>query len=143
MFSKACEYAIRSSIYVASQTLSGNRVSLIDVAQKIESPEAFTSKILQKLVKNKIIISVKGPGGGFGIDPAQIDKISLIHIVEALDGNILKGCSLGLSVCSDIHPCPFHHNYKPVKDQLLKLFTNTTLKDLISGYEKGDSYLKI
>ena len=50
MFSKACEYGIRASIYIASQTQIGNRVSLVDVVKKIESPEAFTSKILQKLV---------------------------------------------------------------------------------------------
>ena len=50
MFSKACEYAIRSCIYIASVSIQGKRVGLIDVAEKIQSPEAFTSKILQKLV---------------------------------------------------------------------------------------------
>lgn len=43
-FLKACEYGIRASIYIASQTQIGNRVSLVDVVKKIESPEAFTSK---------------------------------------------------------------------------------------------------
>ena len=32
MFSKTCEYAIRSSIYIAVQSMSGKRVSLIEVA---------------------------------------------------------------------------------------------------------------
>ncbi|MBK6785185.1 MAG: Rrf2 family transcriptional regulator [Saprospiraceae bacterium] len=137
MFSKACEYAIRSSIYISSQTLAGRKVSLVDVAEKIQSPEAFTSKILQKLVKNNIIISVKGPGGGFQVDLAKLESIKLKMIVEAFEGDILQRCSLGLSECSDIQPCPFHHKYKPVKEKLLHIFDNTSLMDLMKGIENG------
>lgn len=143
MFSKACEYAIRSSIYVASQTLSGNRVSLIDVAQKIESPEAFTSKILQKLVKHNIIRSVKGPGGGFEIDINSLENIKLKVIVEAFEGDVLNRCSLGLQECSDVQPCPFHYKYKPVKEKLLHIFENTSLGDLMKGFQDGKTYLRI
>ncbi|MBK9736356.1 MAG: Rrf2 family transcriptional regulator [Saprospiraceae bacterium] len=143
MFSKACEYAIRSSIYIASKSMIGQRVGLVDVAKKIESPEAFTSKILQKLVKHNIIISVKGPGGGFGIDMDKMDVIKIVDIVEAFDGNILKRCSLGLSECSDIQPCPFHHKYKPVREKLLYIYRNTSLKDLMAGFQNGETFLKV
>ena len=143
MFSKACEYAIRSSIYISSQTLAGRKVSLVDVAEKIKSPEAFTSKILQKLVKNNIIISVKGPGGGFQVDLAKLESIKLKMIVEAFEGDILQRCSLGLSECSDIQPCPFHHKYKPVKEKLLHIFDNTSLMDLIKGIVNGETFLRI
>ena len=143
MFSKACEYAIRSSIYIASQAMSGRRVSLTDVAQKIESPEAFTSKILQKLVKHNIIRSVKGPGGGFDVDVNQLQKIKLKLIVEAFEGDVLNRCSLGLNECSDIQPCPFHHKYKPVKERLLHIFENTSLQDLMKGFQDGVTFLKI
>jgi Rrf2 family protein len=68
MFSKTCEYAIRASIFIAAQSQKGERVSIQDVSSKIESPEAFTSKILQKLVKIGVIQSLKGPGGGFYIE---------------------------------------------------------------------------
>lgn len=142
MFSKACEYAIRSSIYIASQAMSGRRVSLTDVAQKIESPEAFTSKILQKLVKNNIINSVKGPGGGFDVDVENLEKIKLILIVEAFEGKVLTRCSLGLNECSDIQPCPFHYKYKPIKENLLHIFETTSLHDLMKGFQEGQTFLK-
>ena len=142
MFSKTCEYAIRACIFIASETINGNRVSLPEVSKKIESPEAFTSKILQTLVKRKIIRSLKGPGGGFEIDKNIIENILLIDIVQSCDGNILQRCSLGLHQCSDIHPCPFHHKYKPIKESLIKVFSETSLKELIGGYQKGDTFLK-
>lgn len=143
MFSKACEYGIRASIYIASQTQLGHRVSLVDVVNKIESPEAFTSKILQKLVKHDIIKSIKGPGGGFVIDLAKLDEIKLIKIVEAFDGDFLNNCSLGLSECSDDQPCPFHSQYKPVKERLLYIFGNTSINDLLLGFKEGNTFLKL
>lgn len=143
MFSKTCEYAIRSSIYIASQTLNSKRVSLIEVSNKIESPEAFTSKILQKMVKAKIIRSIKGPGGGFEIDKNQLYDIKINKIIEAFDGDILNQCSLGLANCSDSHPCPFHYKYKHVKEKLIDIFTTTSLGDILKGYQEGVTHLKI
>jgi Rrf2 family transcriptional regulator, iron-sulfur cluster assembly transcription factor len=142
MFSKACEYAIRASIYIASQTIAGNRVSLIDVAHKIDSPEAFTSKILQKLVKDEIILSIKGPRGGFEIEKSKLKTINLKMIVEAFEGDVLYRCSLGLHECSDVHPCPFHHKYKPIKQNLIHVFETTSLMDLLNVDQEFPTFLK-
>lgn len=46
MFSKTCEYGIRATIHIASKSLLGERVSLRDVTEAINSPVAFTAKIL-------------------------------------------------------------------------------------------------
>jgi hypothetical protein len=51
MFSKTCEYGIRSCIYICCQTIKGKRPNLQDVARMIESPEAFTAKIIRQLGK--------------------------------------------------------------------------------------------
>jgi Rrf2 family iron-sulfur cluster assembly transcriptional regulator len=56
IFSKACEYGIRATIYVAQQTsINGKRCNLKDISKEIDSPEAFTAKILQKLVKQILL----------------------------------------------------------------------------------------
>lgn len=143
MFSKTCQYAIRACIYIAHQSMEGKRVSLEMVSGKIESPEAFTAKILQKLVKNKIINSVKGPGGGFEVDIQGISGTSLKSIVEAIDGNILSQCSLGLNECSDIQPCPFHKIYKPVKEKMIGIYEKTALFDLATAFSEGETFLKL
>mgnify|MGYP002795141008 FL=1 len=68
MFSKACEYGIRATIYIAMQSLEGFRVNLKEIAAAIDSPIAFTAKILQQLVKSNIVESVKGAKGGVQIE---------------------------------------------------------------------------
>lgn len=143
MFSKACEYGIRATIYIAAQSLEGKRSSLKDIAQQIDSPEAFTAKILQQLAKSNIVNSIKGPAGGFEINPTEMEKIKLQHIVTAIDGDsIFMGCGLGLKECSEKRPCPVHHEFKAIRDGLRNMLENTTVYQLTQGLQAGLTFLK-
>jgi Rrf2 family protein len=144
MFSKTCEYAIRATIVIASETENGQKISLREIARKIDSPEQFTAKILQILAKSSIVESTKGNGGGFFIARENFSKIHLKHIVLAIDGDaIFHQCSLGLNDCSEVKPCPFHNQFKPIREQLKKALDTTDLNQLIAGLKSGDTYLKI
>ena len=106
MFSKACEYGIKASVFIIDSSMKNQKVSLKDVAKAIESPEAYTSKILQQLSRHNIIRSEKGPTGGFSIDNSKIEQINLSSIVAAIDGDsIYKGCGLGFEQCNENKPC--------------------------------------
>ncbi len=143
IFSKACEYGIKAAIYVAEQSINGNRASLKGISKEIDSPEAFTAKILQTLVKNNIINSVKGSTGGFEADLKKIKKIKLIEIVIAIDGSLHEGkCVLGLSKCSEISPCPVHNKYKHIKKDILEMLEKTTLAGMSNSVIEGLSCLK-
>lgn len=143
MFSKACEYGIRASIYITEQSLRDRKVSLKDVAKAIESPEAYTSKILQQLVRNNIINSDKGPTGGFSMDKQGLEKIKLSTIVTAIDGkDIYSGCGLGLKKCNENKPCPVHNQFKLIRENLKEMLETTTLKSLALKLEKGLIFLK-
>jgi len=144
MFSKACEYGIRASIFIATKSSEGIRVGIKDVSKEIDSPEPFTAKIMQILTKNGIIASAKGVGGGFEVSKEAVKSIKLIQIVDAIDGNtIYKGCGIGLKECSETHPCPVHNEFKKIRELLLAMLTNTTLEELASGVNSGDFHLKI
>ncbi len=143
MFSKACEYGIKASIYITQQSINGNRVSLKDIAKEVDSPEAFTAKILQQLVREKIIDSLKGPNGGFTVDSKKIKTLKLSKIVSAIDGDsIYMGCGLGLKECSESRPCPVHDKFKAIREELRKMLENTTLYELSLGLSDGLTFLK-
>ena len=143
MFSKTCEYGIRASIFIASQSFQNRRVGLKMIAENIDSPAAFTAKILQTLSRENIIDSAKGVGGGFEIPKEKIAKIKLKQIVMALDGNhIFMGCGLGLHECSEEHPCPVHDKFKFIRNELVFMLENTNLEELALGLKTGISFLK-
>ncbi|MFD2561836.1 RrF2 family transcriptional regulator [Aquimarina rubra] len=142
MFSKACEYGIKASIYIAQQSLQNKCTNLKAIANEIDSPEAFTAKILQRLVKNEVLDSVKGAKGGFLIEAAKIDRIMLEEIVYAIDGDSMyRGCGLGLKECNACKPCPVHDKMVLVRKELKKMLTETSLYELAHGLEEGITYL--
>ncbi len=143
MFSKACEYGIRATIHVAVQSLEGNKVSLKAIATEIDSPVAFTAKILQQLVKHHIMHSVMGPAGGFQIEKKKISEIRLSQIVNAIDGDaIYKSCGLGLKECNATKPCPVHDKFAKIRDDLKEMLEHTSVAELTVGLETGLTFLK-
>lgn len=137
MFSKSCEYALQAMIYIVLHSGEGKNVSLKEIAHNQEIPLHFLSKILQILVKHKFIGSVKGPNGGFfPLKPPQ--KITLLAIVKTIDGkNIFNRCGLGLKKCSDATPCPIHHEYKIVKQNIEHILSNKSIAELAEDVENG------
>ena len=143
MFSKACEYGLRAATYIAMQSLDGRRVSLKEIADKIDSPIAFTAKILQLLSKNNIVESVKGAYGGFEISRTQMDKLKLSAIVDAIDGDtIYAGSGLGLKECNADKPCPVHSKFVDIRNDLREMLENTSLYEMTAGLEVGLTFLK-
>ena len=144
MFSKACEYGIKAAIYIAANSNEGKRVSLKGIAKHIDSPEAFTAKILQILAREHVVTSVRGINGGFEIEKHQLEKIQLADIVKAIDGdNIYNGCGIGLKECNELHPCPIHNEFKTVRNNLKTLLETTNLKTLALDVNSGVSFLKV
>ncbi|GAA3575311.1 Rrf2 family transcriptional regulator [Snuella lapsa] len=143
MFSKACEYGIKASIFIAINSFEGKRVSPKEIAKEIDSPQAFTAKILQALVRHGVINSVKGAYGGFEINKKDIAAIRLSQIVNAIDGDkIYKGCGLGLHTCDESRPCPVHDKFKIVRDELKDMLENTSLEELAFNIKSGTTFLK-
>ena len=142
MFSKTCEYAIRATLFIASQSNQNIRVTIKDIADNIDTPKSFTAKILQILAKKGIVHSIKGIGGGFEIPKEEIKKISLSQIVTAIDGDaIFTGCGLGLNHCSKERPCPLNKKFQGIREDLAKMLENTYLEELATDINSGDSFL--
>lgn len=143
MFSKSCNYAIKACIFIARNSLEEKKVGFVDVSKEIDSPQAFTAKILQILVKAGIIDSVKGVNGGFSIPKKKIASIYLVQIVDAIDGDqVFHGCGLGLAQCSETHPCPVHEKFKSIRDALANMLKTTNLEELALGIKSGETFLK-
>lgn len=142
MFSKACEYAIRAVLYIANKSKDGARLSIRDIAREIASPEPFTAKILQALVRNGIVSSIKGPNGGFFLKP-NAKPVSLHAIVMAVDGEeVLHSCALGLKECDDKFPCPIHKDVKAYKTRFREILHEKTVQDLAADLESGNAFLR-
>lgn len=133
---------MRAVFFIAHRTAGGGRVGIKEIAAGIDSPEHFLAKILQDLSRRGIVQSAKGPTGGFYMDQQAL-KRPLSQVVEAIDGNgIFTGCGLGLQYCSEVNPCPIHHEFKTIRDQIHKMLLNTTIEDFNENLNLGITALK-
>ena len=87
IYSRSAEYAIRSLVYLA-RIPDGKLAMARQIAEEEKIPAHFLAKILQELARKGLLRSSKGPSGGFSLRvPAR--QITLLRLVEALDGNAL------------------------------------------------------
>ncbi len=132
IFSSSTEYAIRGLSELAGRKAEGP-VMLDEIVAGSDLPRDFLAKVFQKLVHGGVLRSAKGRGGGFTLArPAE--QITLMHIVEAIDGaQVLDRCVVGLEKCNDHMPCPQHDLYKPIRQRLKDYMHTTNLADLAAS----------
>ncbi|HEX2534544.1 MAG TPA: Rrf2 family transcriptional regulator [Chitinophagaceae bacterium] len=141
MLSTSCKYALRACVFLAARSSGKSRYGIREIAAEIEANEHTAGKILQQLVREGLIHSAKGPGGGFFMD-AQA-PVSLLRIVQVVDGTeLFTQCGLGLKQCSEQRPCPIHDQYKEAREALLRQFSTLTVQDLAADYVQGKAFLK-
>ena len=142
MFSKACEYGIRAMMYIAQKSKEGERIGIKEISKGIDSPEAFVAKILQDLSRKGLVMSIRGPNGGFYID-SKPQKITLADVVTAIDGNdLFTGCGLGLRACNEKKPCPIHDEFKAIREKLKTMLESAYVEEFTESLEKKLSFLK-
>jgi Rrf2 family iron-sulfur cluster assembly transcriptional regulator len=133
IFSKSFGYAIRGVLYVAIMRDEKRCVQVEEVASKLAVPRHFMGKIMKKLAKEKILVSTKGPSGGFILNEHTL-KLSLMDMVKIIDGvEIFDSCALRAKECNSMSPCPMHFQFENVKRNLKSILSDTTIGDLLEG----------
>ena len=142
MFSKACEYALRALLFLASVSRDGKKASLRQIAAGIDSPEPFVGKILQDLARKGLLRSAKGPTGGFYLTPEMLDR-SLADVVTAIDGDkLFTACGLGLKACSETTPCPIHHEFKRIRADIFRMLQEAKIGTFSAELDSNLLFLK-
>ena len=136
MLSNTCKYAIRALIYLGKNSEDGSRIGIKKISADLMIPTPFLGKILQNRVKQKILVSTKGPNGGFGLGK-KTEEISLYDIVKIVDGeDFFKNCLIGLNPCAthaiDNKPCPVHKRFGSIRQELCKFYQETSVAAIIA-----------
>ncbi|MCX6133828.1 MAG: Rrf2 family transcriptional regulator [Ignavibacteriales bacterium] len=137
IFSRECEYAIQAVTYLARRP-EESRTSIRQLARILKIPHHFLAKILQRLTQKGLLVSTKGPKGGFALAlPAK--GITLFHIVDAVDGvGFANQCVLGFPECSGKHPCAVHEQWGSIRESIYRLLVSQDLSEVGAGMKKPE-----
>jgi len=147
MLSNTCKYAVRALIYLGKYSEEGTKIGIKKISSDLMIPTPFLGKILQNLVKQKILVSTKGPNGGFGLGK-KTDQISLYDIVRIVDGDdFFRNCLIGMQPCAthenNEKPCPVHGRFGPIRAQLLLFYQETTIAGILGDMTGFEDLIKL
>ena len=137
LFSRQCEYGIQGVLYLALKP-QGEMTSIKELTKHLDIPYHFLGKILQRLTHNGLLISLKGPTGGFALGKSPKD-ITLFDIVDAIDGSDFKTkCVLGFSECSGKSPCSVHSTWGKMRDDVYQMLVNKNIAEMAKDMKKPE-----
>jgi len=147
IISNTAKYALRAVIYLAVNEEDNSRIGIKKISKELDIPAPFLAKILQNLSKHKLLVSTKGPNGGFGLG-RDAHEINFLHIIELVDGlDVFEECIFGLKIClnDENHKkiCPVHEKSKPVRAELYDLFKNQIVGEIADKIKETGGSLEI
>ncbi len=147
MLSNTCKYALRALIYLAKFSKEDQMIGIKKISEDLGLSSPFLGKILQNLVKQKLLVSTKGPNGGFALAKKPGD-ISLWDIVIKVDGEeFFTNCLISLEPCrthdSSKPLCPVHSQYDKLRTEIAKFYQETSLEIIGKDIEKYEDLVKL
>jgi Rrf2 family protein len=123
------DYGIRSVLYLARQPYK--KISFVtEISEEYKIPRSFLAKILQKLVKAKIVRSYRGVKGGFSL-ARQAREISVLEVLEAIEGKMaLNICLVDRRSCEFNRHCPVHHVWAVAQSKVVDVLKKANFDDL-------------
>ncbi len=126
---READYGIRSVLYLSRQPFK--KVSFVnEISEEYKIPRSFLAKILQKLVKAKIVRSYRGVKGGFSL-ARQARDITVLDVLEAIEGKLaLNICVSDKKKCSFSKHCPSHLLWVNVQSRVVDTLKKANFDDL-------------
>jgi Rrf2 family transcriptional regulator, iron-sulfur cluster assembly transcription factor len=136
LFTRGNQYAIQALVLLARQP-SGVALMCRDMADLLQIPYPYLSKLMQECAKLGLIGSSRGRTGGYwSLDTTE--AMTIIDIVATINGG-RRGhdCLLGLKECADDSACVMHGEWKPLKEGMEALLRDQTLSQLAIADDAG------
>jgi Rrf2 family protein len=128
LMSRASRLAIEALVELADVP-SQEWSTAEELAGRTTGDRAFLQQILNRLVREGIVRSKKGRGGGYQL--ARNPKaLTLRAVIESIDGRDVKRCMLDSTPCDGRRRCRLEPTWHPLRDSLLSFERTETIQSI-------------
>lgn len=137
-----CRYGTRAIIEIARNYAKGETTKRKEISAHQGIPESYLENILTALKNHDLVVTVRGPKGGFSLRRAP-ETINMLEVVNALQGSLSPvDCLDGTPGCERCSLCDAQGLWKQLKIAQEKVLSSVTLQDLAQDPKASvDSYV--
>jgi len=127
--SKKTDYALLAMRHLAANADRG-AVSARELAETYDIPTELLAKVLQKLVRGRLLESQQGIRGGYALArPAT--SMSVADVIQAVDGPLMvTACSEADHSCEQYTKCNIRDPLWRIKDRIVATLAATSVAEL-------------
>lgn len=126
-------YAVTAMLDLALHGSEGP-VSLADISARQEISLSYLEQLFSRLRRQKLVVSVRGPGGGYRLSrPA--DDVYIAEVVDAVSESLDTTRCGNKGDCQNGEKCLTHHLWSDLTDQIHQFLSDISLGDLMRKRE--------
>jgi len=129
--SRSTQYGLIAASYIAQNYKSG-LVMAARISKAHKLPLEYLLKILQQLVKAKVLTSKRGPGGGFSL-ARPANKISLLELIEAVEGPVGGTLYLAEQTGNEAFSLKIEAVCREASEKARSVYARAKLSEVIAG----------
>lgn len=134
MISRTGEYALRAIVFLSMNKDSAHTAQQISTGTRV--PTAYLSKVLQSLVKAKLVRSQRGCGGGYVLTKPP-HKINILEVLNAVDPfQRIRACPLNIKA-HGTELCALHKKIDDATAIIERTFEQATIADILASPTKS------
>ena len=134
-------YALRVMIDLAEHQ-ADRYIPLKEIAERQEISEKYLEAILKVLVRERLLIGLRGKGGGYKLSkpPEQYTVGSIIRLTE---GDLAPVACLesGAAPCPRVSHCRTLSMWQEFDQVINRFFDSYTIADLMQSEQDGNDYV--
>lgn len=141
MLTSKARYGLKAMSVLAKRFAEGTLVSVEEIAEAEGIPIKFLEATLTQLRKRGLLISRRGPAGGFVLAKPP-EQISLAEVIRTLDGPFAPTtCSrtrnpVQCEGCDSMEMCSIRPIMREVRDAMAAVLERRTVRDLADASDR-------
>ena len=127
--SKKADYALIAMKHLA-QKHRATSTSAREIAEQYDIPIELMAKVLQRLVRNRLLVSTQGTRGGYTLGRSS-GSITVADVFEAIDGPFtITACSTEKHDCEQYSKCSVRDPLWQIRERIAAALGTVTLADI-------------
>ena len=132
--SKKSDYALIAMKHLATRS-DASSSSAREISESYDIPLELLAKVLQRLVRSRLLVSVQGTRGGYRL-ARHPSMISVADVIQAVDGPVtVTACSTDDHNCDQYSKCSVRDPLWKIKNRILDALNTVSVAEMAADVD--------